>query len=76
MSKDQQQQEADLVGQIAALSLHNRVVTSLMVQVESVAQEAVATSAIEGIPMDLQEARQAAYHQVVGRWLEQQRGLN
>ena len=74
MSKEpQKHQEADLVSQIAALSPHDRVVASLMIQVEIVAQEAVATSAIEGITLGLQEARQAAYHRVVGRWLEQQK---
>ena len=74
MTKEQQKhQEADLVSQIAVLNPHDRMVASLMVQVEIVAQEAVATSAIEGITLGLQEARQAAYRRVVGRWLEQQR---
>ena len=66
-------QEADLASQITGLSPHDRMVASLMVQVEILAQEAVATSAIEGITLGLQDARQAAYHRVVGRWLEQQR---
>ena len=70
--KKQQPPKADLVGQIAALSPHDRAVTSLVAQVEILAQEAVATSAIEGITLSLQEARQAAYNQVVGRWLAQQ----
>lgn len=61
-----------LVSQIAALNPHDRMVASLVVQVEILAKEAMATSAIEGIAMDLQDARQAAYNQVVGRWLVQQ----
>ncbi|GEM_PF-5229614 len=72
MRKTQQPPEADLVGQIAALTPHDRMVTGLVAQVEILAQEAVATSAIEGITLSLQEARQAAYNQVVGRWLAQQ----
>jgi hypothetical protein len=43
------------------------MVDGLMIQVEIVAQDAVATSAIEGITLGFQESRQAAYHQVVGR---------
>ena len=62
------------MSQIAALNPHDRMVTSLVVQVEILAKEAVATSAIEGITLGLQEARQAAYDQVVGRWLAQQGG--
>ena len=72
----QKHQEANLVSQIAALSPHDRAVTSLVVQVEILAQEAVATSAIEGIALSLQEARQAAYNQVVGRWLARQEELH
>ena len=72
-NEPQRHQETDLASQITALSPHDRMVASLMVQVEIVAQEAVATSAIEGITLGLQEARQVAYHRVVGRWLEQQR---
>lgn len=72
--KGQPRSQDDLGRQIAALSPHDRTVASLMVQIEVLAQEAVATCAIEGIPLGLQEARQAAYQRVVGRWLAQQSG--
>ena len=72
MRKTPKRTATNLVSQNAALNLHDRMVASLVVQVETLAKEAMATSAIEGITMDLQDARQAAYNQVVGRWLAQQ----
>jgi hypothetical protein len=72
MRKTPKRTATNLVSHNAALNPHDRMVASLVVQVEILAKEAMATSAIEGITMDLQDARQAAYNQVVGRWLAQQ----
>ena len=51
-----------------SLSLHDRTVLGLVAQIKLLAQEAVATSAIEGITLRQEDALRAAYARVMDRW--------